>query len=119
MKSLYAACLSRLGLSQTEAAALHGVDLSTVKHWSSGRRRVPEGCWDDLRAVEARIVDAGEQYHEAWEQAGSASTIDIDDSEAGGLALMALADFVLGVDAEIRIGQSAATLVARQARRPN
>jgi hypothetical protein len=47
--TLYAACLSRLGLSQARAAELHGVRLDTVKNWSSGRRAVPPGAWDDLR----------------------------------------------------------------------
>lgn len=57
MKTLYAACLSRLGLSQSGAAALHSVRLDTVKSWSAGRNPVPPGAWADLRAYEAAIVD--------------------------------------------------------------
>lgn len=116
MKTLYAACLSRLGLSQTEAAALHGVRLDTVKSWSAGRNRVPDGAWDELRAVEAQIIDLSEGLRERWEAAGSPA-IEIDDSEAGGAGLMALADFVLGTDAPVHVGQTAATLAARQVRR--
>jgi hypothetical protein len=59
--SLYAACLSRLGLSQARAADLHGVRLDTVKSWSAGRRAVPPGAWDDLRDHARRLqkrVDA-------------------------------------------------------------
>lgn len=58
MKTIYAACLSRLGLSQAMAADLHGVRLDTVKSWSCGRRTVPEGVYDNLRALEAEIQDA-------------------------------------------------------------
>lgn len=61
MTTLYASCLSRLGLSQARAAELHGVRLDTVKSWSAGRRAVPPGAWDDLRAYAARLqkrVDA-------------------------------------------------------------
>lgn len=59
--TLYASCLSRLGLSQARAAELHGVRLDTVKSWSAGRRAVPPGAWDDLRAYARKLqkrVDA-------------------------------------------------------------
>ncbi len=56
MKTLYAACLSRVGLSQADAAVLHGCRPDTVKSWCTGRRTVPAGAWDDLRAYEARIT---------------------------------------------------------------
>jgi len=118
MKTLYAACLSRLGLTQAEAATLHGVRLDTVKSWCAGRNRVPAGAWDDLRACESQIIDGSEELRERREAAGS-PPLEIDDSEAGGAGLMALADFVLGCDAPVQIGQTDATLAARQARRPN
>lgn len=118
MKTLYAACLSRLGLSQSGAAALHNVRLDTVKSWSSGRNRVPQGAWDDLRELEAQIVDRSEGIREAWQAQGS-PPIEIDDSEADDLALMAAADLVLSSDGPVHVGQTAATLAARQARRPN
>ena len=118
MKTLYAACLSRLGLSQAEAAALHCVRLDTVKSWSSGRNRVPQGAWDDLRAHEGRIVNAGDAMIEAWSAAGS-PPIEINDTEADGIALMAAADFVLSSDGPVHVGETDATRIARQARRPN
>lgn len=118
MKTLYAACLSRLGLSQSEAAALHGVRIDTVKSWSSGRNNVPQGAWDELRAYEAQIVDGSEELRERWENAGSPE-IEIDESEADGPALMAAADFVLASDGPVRVARSAATQLARQSRRPN
>lgn len=97
VKTLYAACLSRLGLSQFEAAALHGVRLDTVKSWSSGRNRVPAGAWSDLRTLEAHIVNRSEAIREAWEDAGEIREID---ARVNGdpRNLMALADFVLSTD---------------------
>lgn len=118
MKTLYAACLTRLGLSQSEAAKLHGVRLDTVKSWSSGRNPAPHGVWDDLRAHETRIVDGSEVMREGWEEAGS-PPIEINDAEADDLALMAAADFVLSCEGPIHVGETPATRLARQARRPN
>lgn len=118
MKSLYSACLSRLGLTQTGAAELHGVRLDTVKSWCAVRNRIPAGAWDDLRAYEGQIIDGSEALRERWEAAGS-PPLEIDDSEADGAGVMAMADFVMGCDAPVHIGQTAATLAARQARRPN
>lgn len=58
-RTLYAACLSRLGLSQQDGAELHKVSPQTVRNWATGRRPVPQGAWDELRArdseVQARI----------------------------------------------------------------
>jgi|SRR5690606_30669819 len=115
MKSLYAACLSRLGLSLAEAAALHGVGLSTVKHWTSGRRAPPQGVWDELRRYELEIVDAAEELREAWEQAGE-PPIEIDTTDAGTLPLIAAADFVLGTAERtpVEVGPSEATGEARR-----
>lgn len=93
MKTLYAACLARLGLSQSEAATLHGSRLDTVKNWAVGRRTVPAGAWDDLRAYEAKIVDRSEAIREAWEDAGEIR--DIEARVADHAGLMALADFFL------------------------
>lgn len=119
MKTLYAACLSRLGLSLTGAARLHNVRLDTVKSWSSGRNPVPQGAWDELRAYEAQIVDRSESMREAWDD--HQVPIEIDHSEADDMMLMAAVDFVLGLPEQIPVheGSSRATGLARQARRPN
>jgi hypothetical protein len=115
MKTLYAACLSRLGLSLAEAAALHDVGLPTVKHWSSGRRPVPQGVWDDLRRREAQIVDGSDELLDAWEGAGR-PPIEIDDSEADGIAVMAAADFLLNTPegVPVQLGPTDATREARR-----
>ena len=118
LKTLYAACLSRLGLSLAGAAELHGARLDTVKSWTSGRRPVPQGAWADLRAREAAIIDGSEAMREGWEAAGS-PPIEINDAEADGVALMAAADFVLAGEGEVSAGETATTRLARQARRPN
>lgn len=119
-RTLYAACLSRLGLSQAEAAAFHSVGLQSVKNWCSGRSSPPAGVWDELREYEARIVDLSEAMRSAWEE-DSRPPVELDDSEAGGPALMAAADWVLGMDtgSPVHVGRTTATQVARQGRRPN
>lgn len=113
MKTLYAACLSRLGLSQTEAASLHSVRLDTVKSWSSGRNTPPPGAFDDLREYEAGIVSDAEALFEQAEP----EQIEIDDSEAGRRALMVAADFVLNSSAPVVVGRSTAARIARMARK--
>lgn len=99
MKTLYAACLSRLGLSQAEAASLHGAGLSTIKHWTAGRRDVPDGVWQELRDYEAQIVDRSETIREVWEDAGELRDVVMN---ANGIAvnMMAAADFLLTNDAD-------------------
>lgn len=93
MKTVYAACLSRIGLSQPEAAAMHGVRLDTVKSWGAGRNPVPQGAWDDLRRREALIVARAESIREAWEDAGETRNISVQWADDVGL--LGLADFVL------------------------
>jgi len=102
MKTLYAACLSRLGLSQTEAARLHDVRIDTVKSWSSGRNRVPQGAWDDLRSYNDQIADAADEFLSEWHNAGC-PPISIHAADGEGAALMAVADFLLSTDSEINI----------------
>lgn len=94
MKTLYAACLARLGLSQPEAAELHNVRLDTVKSWAIGRRTVPNGAWQDLRSLEAQIVDKSEAIREAWEDAGEIREVELE-THGDPVALMAAADFLL------------------------
>lgn len=118
MKTLYAACLSRLGLTQTGAAELHNVRLDTVKSWCAGRNTVPQGAWDELRGYEAQIIDASESLFERWNSAGS-PPIEINTEESRGAMLMAAADFVLGSTGPVHAGVTEATMLARQARRPN
>ena len=118
MKTLYAACLSRLGLSQAEAAALHNVALATVKSWATGRNRIPQGVWDEFRGYETKIINGAEEMREQWIKYGS-PLIEINDAESGGTGVMALAEFVLSSTGPISVGVSAATQMARQARRPN
>src|SRR3546814_14163297 len=95
MKTIDAAFLSRLGLSLAGAAQLHGIRVDTVKNWSVGRRTVPAGAWDELRAYEAQIVDRAEAMRELWEE--NPSDLEIVAKEADHYSLMAAADFILGL----------------------
>lgn len=97
MRTLYAACVSRLGMSLPEAATYHNVRLDTVKSWSSGRNQPPAGVWAELRAYEAEIIDRSEAIREGWEDAGEIRDIEVAVN-GDPRALMAAADFLLGSD---------------------
>lgn len=121
MKTLYAASLARLGLSHSEAGAIHGLGqngLSTVKQWASGRRSPPPGVWDDLRAYHDSILDAADDLRAAWDEAGG-PLVEISAAQAGGAPLLAAAEFVLGTPpgTPVNEGQSEATRAARRSRR--
>lgn len=100
--TLFAACLDRLGLSQSEAATLLGIaKVTRIKDMASGRSRVPDGIWPELRAYEAKIIDRSETLREALEESsakadGPPGVIDAVVDDAAGL--MGLADFVLTND---------------------
>lgn len=108
MKTLYAACLARLGLSQAEAAAIHTnrdgqpVRLDTVKSWCAGRNPVPPNAWADLRRLEAEIVDRSEAMREAWEDSGEMRDIEIS-LHGSDRVLMAVADFLLSCEEQVSI----------------
>ena len=110
MKTLYAACLSRLGLSQAEAATLHGNSIDTIKKRCAGRIGVPAGVWNDLRAYEARIVDRSEAAREALAQATAAagsSPEALDARWSTDAELMGLADLILTTDVVVGIVERA------------
>jgi len=46
--TLFKSVLSRLGLSQTEAAEFLNVRIDTLKKWSAGTNPAPKGVWDQL-----------------------------------------------------------------------
>lgn len=97
MKTLFAACLSRLGLSQAQSAAVLSCSVQSVKDWSRGKSNPKPGVWSDLRAYESQIVDRSETIRESWQAAGEVRAIDATPHDSG-RNLMALADFVLTVD---------------------
>lgn len=117
--TLYAACLSHLGLSQSNAAALHGVRIDTVKSWATGRNRVPTGAWDDLRAYAAEIVAGADDLAARMPDTQFVDRIEINDSEAAGAPLMAAAMFVLSTPPGLPVvlGRTEATIAAREARK--
>jgi hypothetical protein len=64
MASIFSLLADRCGLSHREAAELHGVRLDTVKSWSAGRNRAPDGVIAELRnlyaSIERAAAEAGE-----------------------------------------------------------
>ena len=67
--TLFSASLRLVGLSQSEAADYFDVRLDTVKSWSAGRNKVPEGVWAQLRELyEVQIVAVEEAMELVREQ---------------------------------------------------
>jgi hypothetical protein len=94
--TLYAACLSRLGLSLARAAELHGVRVDTAKNWSAGRRTPPAGVWDDLRRYARTIDRRVDAIMEAYAQAPEPpAEVDLRVSDDQPVAMMAAAEAVL------------------------
>jgi DNA-binding transcriptional regulator YdaS (Cro superfamily) len=58
--SVFNAALGLCGLSLREAADFLGTSESTVKHWSAGRRPVPDGVWQALATLYDQIVEVSE-----------------------------------------------------------
>ncbi|MCA3288255.1 MAG: hypothetical protein ING09_17065 [Roseomonas sp.] len=85
----YRLLLSRVGLSQADASALHGVRLDTVKSWCAGRNPAPAGVIADLRALYAFQRRAAEEALALAAKAPDGAEIEIsyavDDAEAKAL----------------------------------
>lgn len=77
-----------------------------------------EGGAEMTEIEKKALMDGAELVRELWEAQGS-PPIEIDDGEADDMALIAAADFVLNSTGPVHVGQTAATLAARHARRPN
>lgn len=79
----------RCGLSQPEAAALHGVRLDTVKSWCAGRNAAPAGVLAELRGLHERISRAAIEALAIIAQAPPDAAIELgyaaDDAEAQSL----------------------------------
>jgi hypothetical protein len=82
----YRLLLSRVGLSQADASALHGVRLDTVKSWCAGRNPAPAGVIADLRALYAFQRRAADEALALAGKAPDGAEIEIsyavDDAEA-------------------------------------
>ncbi len=75
--TLYAAAIRLLGLSQTDAAGLHGVSLNTVKSWAASRNPVPLGVWDELRSLYALQMNAADEALDEIDRHPQAEVIDL------------------------------------------
>lgn len=82
----YRLLLSRVGLSQADAATLHQVRLDTVKSWCAGRSRAPAGVIAELRALYARQKQAAAEALEMIAERPEVGQIElgyaVDDHEA-------------------------------------
>jgi hypothetical protein len=82
----YRLLLSRVGLSQADAAALHGVRLDTVKSWCAGRNPAPAGVIADLRALYAFQRRAADEALALAAKAPDGAEIElgyaVDDADA-------------------------------------
>ena len=74
--TLFATVLSRLGLSQTEAAAFLKVRPDTIKSWGAGRNPVPDGIWADLQRLAEKQQAAADAILAAMENSENTETIE-------------------------------------------
>jgi hypothetical protein len=58
--TVFKAALGICGFNNAEAAEFFGTSESTVKHWSAGRRPVPDGIWAMLATLYDQIVEVSE-----------------------------------------------------------
>lgn len=65
--SVFSAALGLCGLTNSEAAAFLDTSESTVKHWSAGRRPVPEGVWIALAQLYDQVVEVSEHALDSLE----------------------------------------------------
>jgi len=102
-RTIYSACLSRLGLSHQDAAELHAVRVDTVRSWASGRRPVPEGAWSELRQLEADVAARIVTFSAQWDASGRPDVFN-DAGEVDALDLMAAAALVLNGTIPVQAG---------------
>ena len=87
--SPYRLLLSRVGLSQADAASLHQVRLDTIKSWCAGRARAPAGVISELRALYGRQKRAAAEALQMIAERPEVGQIElgyaVDDAEAEGM----------------------------------
>lgn len=85
----YRLLLSRVGLSQADAATLHQVRLDTIKSWCAGRARAPVGVIAELRTLYKRQKKAAAEALQMVAERPEVSQIElgyaVDDHEAEGM----------------------------------
>lgn len=92
-KTLYAATLAHVGMSQSDAQEFHGITRpQTIGDWAMGRRPVPDGAWAELisysKQIDARVAEVGA----AWEAAGR--PMDFGTSELNAVDMQALVRYI-------------------------
>ena len=126
----YRLLLSRVGLSQADAAALHKVRLDTVKSWCAGRNPAPAGVFAELRALYARQKQAADEALKAIAGLPEVNKVElgyaVDDAEAQNMGWpcasaqwASLGMIAAGTDRQITLaprGTTVATAAAADAR---
>lgn len=126
----YRLLLSRVGLSQADAATLHQVRLDTIKSWCAGRARAPSGVIAELRALHSRQKHAANQALQMITERPEVGQIElgyaVDDAEAQTMGWpcasaqwASLGMIVAGTDKQITLaprGTTVATAAAADAR---
>jgi predicted RecB family nuclease len=117
----YSTALDLLGLSQAQAAKLHNVRVDTVKHWCSGRARVPAGAWNDLReayaAVERKAKAMAKSLKAAAAVEPAPDEVLIDLADADWMTATASCLFALRQTLPIRDGETERKIAERIARK--
>ena len=68
--TLFASLITRMGLSQPDAAILLDARPDSVKSWYYGRRSVPAGVIDELVSLNQAIVSEAQAALQEWREAG-------------------------------------------------
>jgi hypothetical protein len=120
MTSVYNLLREACGISQAEAAELHGTRLDTVKSWSSDRRPAPGWAINHLQSLHRRVHAAGINYAETMKrQSGGGNVFTLrlarsdDDARWSGFPSLGAQKLALAIaisqlpdDAEIMIVDS-------------
>jgi hypothetical protein len=126
MTTLYSILIDRCGLSHREAAEFHKVRPDTIKSWSAGRNRAPDGAIAELRALYRKIENAAGQMLTLLDSGPEDADLEIgiaaDDHEARllgwpcvGAQLASIGIAAARIDRPIRLvprGATAATAAA-------
>lgn len=93
-KTLYAATLAHVGMSQSDAQAFHKITRpQTIGDWAMGRRPVPAGAWAELVSYSKQIDDRVAAVGAAWEAAGR--PMDFGGEDPAPIDVQALVRYIM------------------------
>lgn len=77
IKEEFTAIIAACGLSQRQAAAYFGVSDRTVRHWVSGRNKIPMGVSEGVYCIDNAIQELAEMIIEGAGQLGGGITVEL------------------------------------------